>query len=68
METVVTKVRLDKYLWSIRVFKTRTQATDAIDKGRVKLKGENVKASRNVVLGDIYDARTEHKNRLIKVT
>jgi ribosome-associated heat shock protein Hsp15 len=68
METVVTKVRLDKYLWSIRVFKTRTQATDAIDKGRVKLKGENVKASRNVVLGDIYDARTEHKNWVIKVT
>jgi ribosome-associated heat shock protein Hsp15 len=68
METLVTKVRLDKYLWSIRVFKTRTQATDAIDKGRVKLKGENVKASRNVVLGDIYDARTEHKNWVIKVT
>jgi len=38
------KVRLDKYLWSIRVFKTRSQATEAIDKGRVKLKGENVKA------------------------
>ncbi|MFM2439461.1 MAG: hypothetical protein RLZ16_458, partial [Bacteroidota bacterium] len=31
------KVRLDKYLWSIRVFKTRSQATEAIDKGRVKL-------------------------------
>ena len=43
METTITKVRLDKYLWSIRVFKTRSQATDAIDRGRVKLKGENVK-------------------------
>ena len=68
METTVTKVRLDKYLWSIRVFKTRTQATEAIDKGRVKLKGDNVKASRNVVIGDIYDAKTEHKNWVIKVT
>jgi ribosome-associated heat shock protein Hsp15 len=62
------KVRLDKYLWSIRVFKTRSQATEAIDKGRVKLKGDNVKASRNVVVGDIYDARTEHKNWTIRVT
>jgi ribosome-associated heat shock protein Hsp15 len=62
------KVRLDKYLWSIRVFKTRSQATEAIDKGRVKLKGENVKASRAVVVGDVYDARTEHKNWTLKVT
>ncbi len=62
------KLRLDKYLWSIRVFKTRSQATEAIEKGRVKLKGENVKAARNVVIGDIYEARTEHKNWIIKVT
>jgi ribosome-associated heat shock protein Hsp15 len=61
------KVRLDKYLWSIRVFKTRSQATEAIDKGRVKLKGDSVKASRNVVIGDIYDARTEHKNWTLRV-
>ena len=62
------KLRLDKYLWSIRVFKPRSLATEAIEKGRVKLKGENVKASRNVVIGDIYEARTEHKNWVLKVT
>ena len=62
------KIRLDKYLWSIRVFKSRSLATEAIEKGRVKLKGENVKASRNVVIGDIYEARTEHKNWVLKVT
>ncbi len=62
------KLRLDKYLWSIRVFKTRSLATEAIEKGRVKLKGESVKASRNVVIGDIYEARTEHKNWVLKVT
>lgn len=62
------KLRLDKYLWSIRVFKSRSLATEAIDKGRVKLNGENVKASRNVVIGDIYEARTEHKNWILKVT
>ncbi len=62
------KLRLDKYLWSIRVFKSRSLATEAIEKGRVKLKGENVKASRNVIIGDIYEARTEHKNWVLKVT
>jgi ribosome-associated heat shock protein Hsp15 len=62
------KLRIDKYLWSIRVFKSRSMATEAIDKGRVKLNGENVKASRNVVIGDIYEARTEHKNWILKVT
>ena len=62
------KLRLDKYLWSIRVFKSRSMATEAIDKGRVKLNGENVKASRNIVIGDVYEARTEHKNWVLKVT
>jgi ribosome-associated heat shock protein Hsp15 len=62
------KLRLDKYLWSIRVFKSRSMATEAIDKGRVKLNGENVKASRNVAIGDVYEARTEHKNWVLKVT
>ena len=62
------KLRLDKYLWSIRVFKSRSMATEAIDKGRVKLNGENIKASRNVVIGDVYEARTEHKNWVLKVT
>lgn len=62
------KLRLDKYLWSIRVFKSRSLATEAIDKGRVKLNGESVKASRNVVIGDVYEARTEHKNWILKVT
>ncbi len=66
--TIKEKVRLDKYLWSIRLYKTRSQATEAIDKGRVKIKGESVKASRNVVVGDQYDVRTEHKNWTIQVT
>ena len=67
-KTEKQKVRLDKYLWCIRIFKTRSQATEAIDKGRVKIKGEPVKASRAVVEGDEYEARTEHKNWVIKVT
>ncbi len=61
------KVRLDKYLWSIRIFKTRSQATEAIEKGKVKLNGEQVKASHTVHIGEQYEARTEHKNWVVKV-
>jgi len=67
-KTEKQKVRIDKYLWCIRLFKTRSQATEAIDKGRVKIKGETVKPSRAVAVGDEYEARTEHKNWVIKVT
>jgi ribosome-associated heat shock protein Hsp15 len=62
------KLRLDKYLWSIRLFKTRSQAGDACDKGKVKLKGENVKASRTVNVLDEYEVKTEAKRWVIKVT
>jgi ribosome-associated heat shock protein Hsp15 len=62
------KLRIDKYLWAIRVFKTRSLAAEAIDKGRVKINGESVKASRSVVIGDTYEVKTEHKNWTIEVT
>lgn len=62
------RVRLDKYLWAIRLFKTRAQAAEACDKGRVKLKGVSAKASRNVCIHDEYEVKTEHKKWLIKVT
>ena len=55
------KIRLDKYLWAIRLFKTRSAAAIACDKGRVKLNGEAVKASRNVKISDIYEVKTEEK-------
>ena len=61
------KLRIDKYLWSIRLFKTRSQAADACDKGKVKLKGDIVKASRSVAVGDEYEVKTEAKKWLIKV-
>jgi ribosome-associated heat shock protein Hsp15 len=62
------KLRLDKYLWAIRLFKTRSQAGDACDKGRVKLNGDNVKAARAVNTGDEYEVKTEAKRWRIKVT
>ncbi len=62
------KLRIDKYLWSIRLFKTRTQAADACDKGKVKFLGNNVKASKQVNIGDEYEVKTEARKWIIKVT
>lgn len=49
------KVRIDKYLWSIRIFKSRTLATDACKEGKVKLHDENAKPSTMVTIGDVID-------------
>ncbi len=62
------KLRLDKYLWAIRLFKTRSQAGDACDKGKVKCNGVNSKASRTVNIHDEYEVKTESKKWLIQVT
>lgn len=62
------KLRLDKYLWAIRLFKTRSLATTACNSGKVKYQEEQAKAGKNVHLGDIYDVRTEGKKWKIKVT
>ncbi|MEX1201927.1 MAG: RNA-binding S4 domain-containing protein [Ferruginibacter sp.] len=61
------KIRLDKYLWSIRLFKTRSLASDACEKGKVKYQGASAKASRNVNINDEYEVKTEGKKWLIKV-
>ena len=61
------KLRIDKYLWSIRLFKTRAQAAAACDSGKVKFKGDNVKASKTVNAGDEYEVKTEAKRWVIKV-
>lgn len=48
-------VRIDKWLWAARFFKTRTQASDAVEGGKVRLDGNRVKPSRNVKVGDRLD-------------
>ena len=44
--------RIDKWLWTVRLFKTRTQATDAVNGGKVKLNGANTKPSKELKPGD----------------
>jgi ribosome-associated heat shock protein Hsp15 len=56
-EPPLTRVRLDKWLWAARFFKTRALAAEAIDGGRVQLNGERVKRAKLVGLGDAVRVR-----------
>ena len=53
----MAEVRIDKYLWSIRVYKTRSEATDACKGGKVKVNGSDIKPSKVVKVGDMITAR-----------
>lgn len=48
-------VRIDKWLWAARFFKTRSLATDAVDGGKVRLNGERIKPARGVKVGDTLE-------------
>lgn len=62
------KLRLDKYLWAVRIFKTRTQASTACDAGKVKMDGAAVKPARTIAIGDQYEIKTEARRWKIEVT
>jgi ribosome-associated heat shock protein Hsp15 len=59
--------RIDKYLWAIRLFKTRSMAITAISGGKVKFEGVNVKPAKDVKIGETYTVQQEHVLRTIKV-
>lgn len=54
---MAAEVRIDKWLWAVRIFKSRTIAVEACKKGRVSILGTNVKPSRMIKVGDIIQVR-----------
>ena len=61
------KVRIDKWLWAARFFKTRSLATQEIDKGRVSVNGQVAKPAREVGAGDLVAIRQQSVTRTVQV-
>ena len=57
MDAVGNRIRLDKWLWAARFFKTRSQASEAIDLGRVRIDGERIKPAREARVGETLDVQ-----------
>lgn len=60
-------MRIDKYLWCVRMFKTRTLATEACKKGHIKIDQSSVKASREVFGNELIVVRKDQINYQMKV-
>lgn len=62
------KVRIDKWLWAARFYKTRSLATEEVQKGRVQVNGADVKASREIRVGDNIVLQQAGMPRTVSVT
>ena len=60
-------VRIDKWLWAVRVYKSRSLATAACSAGKVRIAGQSLKPSRSVRVGDVITAGTGDITRTVRV-
>ncbi|QQS30985.1 MAG: RNA-binding S4 domain-containing protein [Sphingobacteriales bacterium] len=63
----LVKIRIDKWLWAVRIFKTRTLATDACHAGKVKIEGNSVKAAYMLKIGETLTVQKEGEKKILKV-
>ncbi len=62
------KIRIDKWLWAVRLYKTRGKANDACVSGKVKIDGSRIKPSRMIQIGDIISVQRSTLKEIFKVT
>ncbi len=60
-------VRIDKFLWAVRIYKTRSIAAEAVKRGKVSMGGAQVKSSRNVKVGDVISVKVPAATRSFEV-
>jgi ribosome-associated heat shock protein Hsp15 len=68
MDKITEKVRLDVYLWAIRMYKTRSQSNLAIVSGKARKADQDLKPSYNVSVGDVFQIRNSDRKMTIQVT
>ncbi len=60
-------VRIDKWLWAVRLYKTRSKAAEACKGGKIKIEGVSVKPSRDIKVGEILDVHVQGIKKSVKV-